>query len=61
MKDASVNYQTYLQDKDNFELEYNIDDSNWQELIKTVALGTKAFFEYTPTEDSIKKKNRKNT
>ena len=56
LRDASVNYSIYLTNKDNIQLEYDINDETWKELIKTVALGTKAFFEYTPSEEAIKRK-----
>jgi sodium/potassium-transporting ATPase subunit alpha len=56
MKDASVNYQIVLQDKAGTEVEYDINNGDCKELIKTVSLGTKAFFEYTPTEEAINRK-----
>eukprot|EP00344_Euplotes_crassus_P005805 CAMPEP_0196998080 /NCGR_PEP_ID=MMETSP1380-20130617/3549_1 /TAXON_ID=5936 /ORGANISM="Euplotes crassus, Strain CT5" /LENGTH=1183 /DNA_ID=CAMNT_0042414523 /DNA_START=32 /DNA_END=3583 /DNA_ORIENTATION=- len=56
LRDASVNYQTYKQSKGEVEIDYNPDDATCNELIRTVILGTKAFFEYTPTEETIKRK-----
>ena len=56
LRDASTNYSIYLANKDNIELEYDINDETWKELIKTVTLGTKAFFEYTPSEEAVKRK-----
>jgi sodium/potassium-transporting ATPase subunit alpha len=55
LRDASVNYQTYKQAKGEIEVDYDITDVTCKELIKTVALGTKAFFDYTPTEEVIKR------
>jgi sodium/potassium-transporting ATPase subunit alpha len=56
LRDASVNYQTYKQSKGDTEIDYNIEDETCAELIKTVALGTKAFFDYTPAEETVKRK-----
>ena len=56
LRDASVNYQTYKQGKGEIEIDYNVKDETCAELIKTVCLGTKAFFEYTPTEETVKRK-----
>lgn len=54
--DASLNYQTYLENKDTMKIDYNINDPTCAELIKTVALGTKAIFTYNPNELAIKRK-----
>lgn len=56
LRDASVNYQVYKQSKGDMELDYSIEDETCAELVKTVALGTKAFFDYTPSEETIKRK-----
>jgi sodium/potassium-transporting ATPase subunit alpha len=56
LRDASVNYQTFEQSKGEVEVDYDIKDATCAELIKTVALGTKAFFDYTPTEEIVKRK-----
>jgi sodium/potassium-transporting ATPase subunit alpha len=56
LRDASVNYQTYIQSKGEVDIDYAIEDATCAELIKTVVLGTKAFFEYTPTEETVKRK-----
>lgn len=56
LRDASVNYQTFKQSKEGVELDYDVNDATCSELIKTVILGTNAFFEYTPTEETIKRK-----
>ena len=56
LRDASVNYQTFQQSKGEVDIDYNVEDATCSELIKTVALGTKAFFEYTPTEETVKRK-----
>ena len=54
--DASVNYQAYLENQDTMKPDYNINEPTCAELIKTVALGTKAFFTYSPNEQIIKRK-----
>lgn len=51
-----MNYQTYLENKDSVKPDYNINEPTCAELIKTVALGTKAFFTYTPNEQIIRRK-----
>jgi sodium/potassium-transporting ATPase subunit alpha len=56
LKDASVNYQTFKQSNGDVDIDYQIEDETCAELIKTVTLGTKAFFEYTPTEETVKRK-----
>jgi len=54
--DASLNYQAYLENQDTMKPDYNINEPTCAELIKTVALGTKAFFTYSPNEQIIKRK-----
>mmetsp|Transcript_13097 Transcript_13097/g.15135 ORF Transcript_13097/g.15135 Transcript_13097/m.15135 type:complete len:1178 (-) Transcript_13097:54-3587(-) len=56
IRDGSVNYQTFKQSKGEVDVDYDVNDETCSELIKTVALGTKAFFDYTPTEETIKRK-----
>ena len=56
LRDATVNYQTYLNSKGDVELDYDVNDDTCNELIKTVALSTKAFFDFTPTEEQVKRK-----
>ena len=55
LHDASINY-SLVQNGTEEKTDYDINDETWKELIKTVTLGTKAFFEYTPTEEAIKRK-----
>ena len=56
VRNASVNYQSFKESKGELEIDYDIEDGTFKELMRTVALGTKAFFEYTPTEEAIKRK-----
>ena len=56
IRNASVNYQTYKESKGELDVDYDVEDVTFKELMKTVGLGTKAFFEYTPTEETIKRK-----
>lgn len=56
LRDATVNYQTFKQNKGEVEVDYDVDDEVCKELIKTVTLGTKAFFDFTPTEELVKRK-----
>jgi len=56
LRDASLNYQTYQQNKGSSKPDYDINDKTCAELIKTITLGTKAFFDFAPTEDQIKRK-----
>jgi sodium/potassium-transporting ATPase subunit alpha len=56
LRDAAVNYQTYMQANGKVVVDYDIEDVTCKELIKTVALGTKAFFDYTPTEEVVKRR-----
>ena len=55
LRDASINYSLFLSGKES-KVDYDPKDYTWNELIKTATLGTKAFFEYTPTEEAIKRK-----
>jgi len=65
--DASVNWQVYLKTKEKEEKKgadgdmkkikeprYSFEDPGFQELVKTVALSTKSFFAYEPSEEVIK-------
>ena len=56
LRDASLNYSVYLASKGEYEIDYDIKDETCQELIKTVTLGTKAFFEFTPSEEAVRRK-----
>jgi sodium/potassium-transporting ATPase subunit alpha len=60
LRDATVNYQTFKQAKGEFDVDYDVTDVTCKELIKTVALGTKAFFDYTPAEEVVKRRIGKN-
>ena len=58
MKDATQNYQEYVEakkkDKD-LQCRYQIDDPAFKELYKCLALGTTAEFAYNPTEEEIRR------
>jgi sodium/potassium-transporting ATPase subunit alpha len=56
LRDASVNYQTFIKAKGDVEVDYDIKDETCKELIRTVALSTKAFFDFTPTEEQAKRR-----
>ena len=55
MREADVNYQTFLQQQERGaagrELDYDVKDPGFRELFRTVCLGTNAIFEYNPTEE----------
>lgn len=50
--DASVNYSDVQKDP-SVKIEYSTADSNFMELVKTVALSTGATFSYSPAEEDI--------
>lgn len=56
LRDASVNYQTFKNSKGDVEIDYDVNDETCKELVKTVALSTKAFFDFTPAEEQVKRK-----
>ena len=56
MFDATTNYQVYLENKDVMTIDYNINDPTCKELIKTVALGSKAFFSFSPSDQVIRRR-----
>lgn len=55
LRDGSVNYQNYLKRPGDYDLDYDIKDETCAELIKTVCLSTTAFFDFTPTEEQVKR------
>lgn len=54
MHDASVNYQQKLKNKD-LDIDYDLNDPSFSFFIRTIVLSTKAFFEFTPTEEQVKR------
>lgn len=61
MVEAHINYESFKKNP-SLKLDYNVNDKNFQELVKMMALGSKASFNYTPTDDEVvefyKKTNR---
>ena len=56
MYDASINYQNIslgLNKKE--EIDYDINNNDFKELLWCVALGSKAFFDFNPDEDHVRK------
>lgn len=56
MHEASINYQNIalgLSKKE--EIDYDINNYDFKELLRCVALGSKAFFDFNPDEDHVKK------
>lgn len=56
MHEASINYQNIalgLNKKE--EIDYDINNYDFKELLRCVALGSKAFFDFNPDEDHVKK------
>jgi sodium/potassium-transporting ATPase subunit alpha len=51
--DASTNFELYKKSP-NLERTYHVDDPGFQELIQSIALGTKATFSYTPSIEEMK-------
>lgn len=51
---ANINYETYKRNPTQNRLGYDIDDQDFKELIKLMALGSKANFNYNPTDEEIK-------
>jgi len=51
--DASTNFEEYLKNP-NKERTYNVEDPGFQELINSIALGTKATFSYNPTLEEMR-------
>ena len=57
MHDAAINYQQIqkgLVDKE--DIDYDLDNPEFKELMRTVVLGTTAFFDFNPTEEDLKRK-----
>ena len=52
MYDIGVNYE--IANRDNIKVEYNINDPGFKVMISSIALGSKAYFNYEPSEDDIK-------
>lgn len=56
MYDASLNYMNVKQGISKVEdLDYNLNDADFKELLKCLILGSKAFFDFNPDSDEIKK------
>ena len=56
MFDASVNYQNLqLGINKKEEIDYDVSNNDFKELLRCVTLGTKAFFDFNPDEDHLKK------
>jgi len=51
--DATTNYETYKKNP-NLDRTYNVEDPGFQELVSSIALGTKATFSYTPTLEEMR-------
>lgn len=54
MFDASVNYQNIslgINKKD--DIDYDVNNNDFKELLRCVTLGTKAFFDFNPDEDHL--------
>lgn len=60
--DAHINYETFKAKPGMYKLEYDVEDPNFKDILKMMALGSKASFSYNPTDDEIvemyKKDNR---
>ena len=52
MVDGDTNYDDY-KNNPNLRVEYELDDSDFKELVLAMAVGTKATFSYNPTDDDI--------
>ena len=56
MHDASINYQNVtLGLSKAADLDYDVENKDFKELLKCVTLGSKAFFDFNPDDDLIKK------
>ena len=53
MIDASLNYETYKSDPLNHKIDYDVKDPGFKELVKMMALSSKATFQYTPSDEEI--------
>jgi sodium/potassium-transporting ATPase subunit alpha len=54
MRDASVNYEQLVKGLAKKEdLDYDVENPEFKELNRTVTLGTKAFFDFTPDEEQV--------
>jgi len=56
MHDAAINYQNIalgLNKKE--EIDYDINNNDFKELLRCVVLGSKAFFDFNPDEEHVKK------
>lgn len=49
--DVSINYEKVK--KEGAEIEYNVEDAGFQAVINSIALGSKAYFYYEPSEAEI--------
>ena len=56
MRDASINYQNIaLGINKNNEIDYDINNNDFKELLRCIALGSKAFFDFNPDEEHVRK------
>jgi hypothetical protein len=53
--EASVNYEDFLKSPHYHNLGYDIHDKDFKELVKLMALGSKASFQYNPSDEEILK------
>ena len=60
--DAHINYQEFLSDPAHLKIQYDIQDPEFKEIVKMMAIGSKASFQYNPSDEEIislySKKNR---
>ena len=53
MVDASVNYEDFIKEPNEEQIEYDINDPCFKDLLEVMILGSKASFAYNPTDDDI--------
>ena len=58
--EAHVNYETFKKNPSAYSLDYDINDPNFKDLVKMMALGSKASFSYTPSDEEIVALYKKN-
>jgi hypothetical protein len=51
IQDVSINYEKVK--KEGIEVEYDVEDPDFKALITSIALGSKAYFYYDPTDSEI--------
>lgn len=51
--DADINYEQHIKSNKTLKLGYDLNNSDFKELLKMMALGSKANFSYFPSDEEI--------